>query len=111
MSNPFGTFRIPNRRSASKVDAGDNGCLEEHELAPALQRFGELLDRRLRRGVHTTEDAVRYTFFVALIQALGLQPEDLIPEQDHGNIAGAKIDTCMPAFAKWGYSIESKYHR
>ena len=56
-------------------------------LAPALNLFAELLERRLKRGVFTTEDAVRYTFFIALVQALSLQPEDIVLEHDHGTIA------------------------
>jgi hypothetical protein len=40
--------------------------------------FAELLERRLKRGVFTTEDAVRYTFFIALVQALNLRPEDIV---------------------------------
>ena len=47
-------------------------------LAPAITMFAELLEHRLKRGVFTTEDAVRYTFFIALVQALNLRPEDIV---------------------------------
>lgn len=63
----------------------------DHPLAEAFSRFAELLDRRLALKVSTSEDAVRYTFFYALIGALDLKPEHIILEQDHTFIAGAKI--------------------
>ena len=80
-------------------------------LEPALCLFAELLERRLKRGVFTTEDAVRYTFFIALVQALSLQPEDIVLEHDHGAIARAKIDTWIPSFDGHAYGIEFKYDR
>jgi hypothetical protein len=83
----------------------------EFALAPAFILFADLLERRLKRGVFTTEDAVRYTFFVALIQTLNLQPEEIILEQDHGTIAGARIDTWIPSFDGCAYAIEFKYDR
>jgi hypothetical protein len=80
-------------------------------LAPALNLFAELLRRRLKRGVFTTEDAVRYTFFIALVQALSLQPGDIVLEHDHGTIARARIDTWIPSFDGRAYGIEFKYDR
>ena len=80
-------------------------------LEPALYLLAELLERRLKRGVFTTEDAVRYTFFIALVQALSLQPEDIVLEHDHGAIARAKIDTWIPSFEGHAYGIEFKYDR
>jgi hypothetical protein len=83
----------------------------EIALTPALVLFAELLERRLKRGVFTTEDAMRYTCFIALIQALNLQPEDIVLEQDHGEIARARIDTWIPSFGGCAYAIEFKYDR
>lgn len=83
----------------------------ESALAPAIDLFGELLERRLKLGVYTTEDAVRYTFFAALIQALNLRPEDIVLEHDHGSIARAKVDTWIPFFGGRCYAIEFKYDR
>ncbi len=80
-------------------------------LVPALNLFAELLERRLKRGAFTTEDAVRYTFFAALIEALSLRPEDIVLEHDHGGIARAKIDTWIPSFDGYAYGIEFKYDR
>lgn len=83
----------------------------EFALAPALVLFGELLERRLSLGIFTTEDAVRYTFFIALIQALNLCPEDIVLEHNHGTIARARIDTWIPSFGGRAYGIEFKYDR
>lgn len=82
-----------------------------HAFAPVLVKFTELLARRLGGGVYTTEDAVRYSFFVGLIETLGLNPEDIVLEYDHDKIARAKIDTWIPAFAGRAYAIEFKYDR
>jgi len=83
----------------------------ESALAPAIGLFGELIERRLNLGIYTTEDAVRYTFFAALTQALNLRPEDIVLEQDHGSIARAKIDTWIPSLRGVSYAIEFKYDR
>ena len=83
----------------------------ESALLPALHLFAAFLDRRLKRGAFTTEDAVRYTFFAALIEALNLLPEDIILEQNHGSIARAKIDTWIPSLDGYAYGIEFKYDR
>lgn len=75
-------------------------------LAPALALFVEMLERRLKLGVFTNEDAVRYTFFVALLHAPNLCPEDIVLEHDHSAIARAKIDTWIPFFNGRSYAIE-----
>jgi hypothetical protein len=85
--------------------------VNEPALVPAIDLFGELLERRFKLGVYTSEDAVRYTFFVALIQALDLRPEDIVLEHDHGSIARAKIDAWVPSFGGRSYAIEFKYDR
>lgn len=86
-------------------------AFDGHSLAPALSLFAELLERRLQLRIFTTEDAVRYTFFIALIKALGLKPEDIILEYDHSAIARAKIDTWIPLYAGIAHAIEFKYDR
>jgi hypothetical protein len=80
-------------------------------LQAALERFGELLQIRLEKGVFTTEDAVRYTFFAALLQRGGLNPEDVIPEFRHPAIPGAQIDTWLPSFDGRGLAVEFKDDR
>lgn len=61
--------------------------------------------------VSTSEDAVRYTFFYALSDALNLKPEEIVLEHDHASIARAKIDTWIPDYAGRAYAIEFKYDR
>lgn len=80
-------------------------------LTPAIDLFGELLERRLKLGVYTAEDAVRYTFFASLMQAQDLRPEDIVLEHNHGSIERAKIDTWIPSFGGRSYAIEFKYDR
>ena len=83
----------------------------DHPLHPALETFTNLLDRRLARRVFTTEDSVRYTFFVALLEALKLQPEDVVLEQPHPKIRGAQIDVFIPRLGERAFAIEFKYDR
>lgn len=83
----------------------------DHRLAPAIVRLAELFDRRLQRGVSTTEDDVRFAFFVALIKVLGLEPEDITLGHGHGTITRARVDAGIAAFARRSYAIEFKYDR
>jgi hypothetical protein len=83
----------------------------DHALSPAFDRFAELLGRRLGRGVFTSEDAVRYTFFAGLLEGLNLAPEDIILEHDHSKISKAKIDTFIPRSSGESFAIEFKYDR
>jgi hypothetical protein len=83
----------------------------QHALAPGLIKFAELMGRRLQRGVFTTEDSVRYTFFIAIVEALGIDPADIVLEYPHTKIARAKIDTWIPAFGGRAFAIEFKYDR
>ena len=85
--------------------------LPDSDLTPAFVLFGEMLERRFARRVNTSEDAIRYTFFLALFQALSVQPEDVILEHDHGTIARAKIDTWIPLLNGRSYAVEFKYDR
>lgn len=80
-------------------------------LAPAFGLFAELLDRRFGKGVFTTEDSIRYTFFHALAQGSGVAPEQIVLEKDHGVIARAKLDMWIESFAGRNYAIEFKYDR
>src|SRR5438874_2334410 len=82
------------------------------ELMPkAVADFEQLLRRRLAAHVDTTEDGVRYTFFVALMRC-GISPEQVILESSHPTISGAKIDTVIPGTGAWpDTAIEFKYDR
>jgi len=80
-------------------------------LQSILERFGELLNVRLAKAVFTTEDSIRYTFFAALLEKGGVQPEDVILEYRHPGIAGAQIDTWIPVLGGVGVAVEFKYDR
>jgi hypothetical protein len=107
---------LPNREIASAEGIEIQRChgktiemsQPQHALAPGLIKFAELLDRRLRRGVLRTEDAVRYTFFSGLIETFGISPEDIVIEHPHVKIARAKIDTWIPSFNGRAFAIEFK---
>jgi hypothetical protein len=75
-----------------------------------FQRFGDLLDERFKRGVVTTEDSVRYTFFAALLNA-GILPHEVVLEYPHPAIERAKIDTWLPSYKEGSVAIEFKYDR
>lgn len=75
------------------------------------ERFAELLGRRLTKGVFTTEDSVRYTFFTALLEWERLAPEDIVLEHRHPTIASALIDTWIPQLNGAGFAFEFKYDR
>lgn len=80
-------------------------------LMAVLPAFAEFLDRRLAKGVFTTEDSVRYTFFWALSQTLKLAPEEIILEHPHPRITRAEIDTYIPDLGGRAFAIEFKYDR
>ena len=66
---------------------------------------------RLKKGVYTTEDSVRYTFFGILVRDTNLSLHDIVLEQPHGTIKGAKIDAYFPNFQGNEVIIEFKYDR
>jgi len=80
-------------------------------LDAILRLFADYLDVRLEKGVFTTEDSVRYTFFAALLASTDLRPEDVIQEYPYPTIARARLDTHIPAFAGRGLALEFKYDR
>lgn len=83
----------------------------EHEFSLGITLFSEMLNRRLIRGVPTTEDSVRYTFYSAVCHSLRLSPEEVILEYDHPYIFGARIDTWICSQHDKPYAIEFKYDR
>ncbi len=54
--------------------------------------FAELLDQRLNGDVFTTEDSVRYTFFLALLKNSFCQHTDIVLEMPHPTIPKAEVD-------------------
>src|SRR6266849_5248291 len=81
----------------------------DQALLKALEKFAELLDRRIQHGVPTSERAVLYTFCYALMKELGFRPEEMILEAKHGLIRNAKIDLLIRPFSGTHYAVECKY--
>ena len=97
--------------SGGEASSGSPAGSSISALAPALQAFADLLAKRLGSSVFTTEDAVRYTFFAAVTQTLEIKPEGIVLEHNHSDIAGARIDTWIPAFGGRAYALEFKFDR
>lgn len=79
-------------------------------LTATLNTFGELLGHRFERGVFTTEDSIRYTFFASLLRH-GVECHDVILEHRHPTISRAQVDTWIPGFGSGGLAVEFKYDR
>ena len=75
-----------------------------------LNSFGARIDHRLSAGVVTTEDTIRYYFFLELLAA-GLQPEQMVLERPHPHplLRGKEIDLSVIIPPSW--DLEVKYHR
>jgi hypothetical protein len=82
------------------------------QLTPALERFVELLDERLLRGVSTSETVVCCTFVVALIEVTGLKLHEVVfEERKNSKLGSIKTDISLFNFFGKRCSIEFKYHR
>ncbi|HJV45277.1 MAG TPA: hypothetical protein VJ824_06075, partial [Bacillota bacterium] len=78
----------------------------------AICGFVEALRLRLDKGVFTTEDSVRYTFFTTLMNELNVQPYEVILENLHPSIERIKVDTYIPSTTnRKGLVSEFKYDR
>ncbi|HEQ99462.1 MAG TPA: hypothetical protein ENO22_09010 [candidate division Zixibacteria bacterium] len=86
---------------------GDAHAIPDH----IYERFAELLKVRIEKGVFTTEDSVRYTFFAVLLDKGQFKPEDFVLELPHNRITGAEVDTFISDYEKQQIVIEFKYHR
>jgi hypothetical protein len=82
-------------------------------LGTVFERFADLLDHRLSRGILTTEDSVRYTFFYALTETLKLHPTEVVLEHPHPVLPGSKkIDVLISAAPQRPtIALEFKYDR
>jgi len=79
-------------------------------IEEVLFEFSRLMHVRLSAGSHTTEDSVRYTFFVALLSRTGVRAHEVILEFPHPTISG-EIDTYIPSLGGTPTVIEFKYDR
>ncbi|MFC2031433.1 hypothetical protein ACFLWA_12000, partial [Chloroflexota bacterium] len=74
-----------------------------------LAELVQSLDRRLGRNVLTTEDTVRYYFFLRLVEA-GIKPGTMILERPHPRLERKQIDlTVVHPGGSWDFEL--KYHR
>jgi hypothetical protein len=79
--------------------------------AAIFSAFSNHLQLRLSKGIYTTEDSVRYSFFAAVLANTSLSPADIVLEFPHNTICGAEIDTYIPVFNAGEVIIEFKYDR
>jgi len=63
-------------------------------LASTFKEFQALLGQRLLSGIYTTEDAVRYTFFAALLRQ-AVDPKMVAMEYPHPTTRNARVDTVV----------------
>ncbi len=61
----------------------------------AVNSFSRLLERRIEKGVLTTEDSVRYTFYAALLAEGTIPPDQVVMEYPHPQILSARVDTML----------------
>lgn len=73
--------------------------------------FSAELHTRIEKGVFTTEDSVRYTFFLSLMKHTSLAPYDIVLEFPHNARESAKIDTYIQQYEGFEVVIEFKYNR
>ena len=76
------------------------------------ERFAEFLLRRIESKKHLTEDSVRYSFFLALLQTTGIQQHEIVLELPHPRFPGKEIDTYVAATdGRKELFFEFKFHR
>lgn len=71
--------------------------MENPAIYEILQLFAKLMKERFVKGIFTTEDSVRYTFFYSLTKIGNLSPSDIILEHPHPYIPRAEVDLYVPA--------------
>lgn len=80
-------------------------------LEPVFRNFTQLLHQRQLRGSLNKEDAVRYSFFHALVTTGGIDQADIFLETPHLGLEGFKeIDLMVPPQeSREGLLLEFKY--
>lgn len=74
--------------------------------------FADLIEQRLSSGVFSTEDAVRYTFFHALLKNNFCLHPDIVLELPHPTIPKAEIDLFIcPQEERPAIAVEFKFDR
>ena len=72
--------------------------------------FSSLLRTRFAESVYTTEDSIRYTFFIALLTHTDIKPHEIILEYPHP-VMSAQVDTYIPSLDGKPIVVEFKYDR
>jgi hypothetical protein len=76
-----------------------------------FELFTLYLNKRLEKGIYTTEDSIRYSFFAALIEKETIYPWEIVQEFPHNHIENALVDTFTPKYQEGTAVFEFKYHR
>ncbi len=85
-------------------------------LAPLLpatyKRFASFLQERLSTNQHLTEDSVRYSFFLAVLETTDIKQHEMILELPHPKFPGKEVDTYIASTAdRPELFVEFKFHR
>lgn len=75
-----------------------------------LTRLGEQLDGRLSRHIPTTEDTVRYLFFLELFDA-GVTRDEVVLERPHPDARLKRKEIDLSLLGMRSVDLEVKYHR
>ena len=82
------------------------------DMYKAAKEFGRLLDERLAKKIHTTEDSIRYIFFHSMMNKMKYDPNDIILEYPHPAIHRARIDTFIQKNSRYpATALEFKFHK
>ena len=81
-------------------------------MKTVFSQFADLLDARFRKDIHTSEDAVRYTMFAAMLyQDIPADSLSFEYPHPHPTLKRAKIDTWLQIDGEKPIAIEFKYDR
>jgi hypothetical protein len=81
-------------------------------LPSTYERFTSFLQERMSTKQHLTEDSVRYSFFLALLETTDIKQHELILELPHPKFPGKEIDTYIASTAtRPELFVEFKFHR
>ena len=81
-------------------------------MKTVFSQFADLLDARFRKDMHTSEDAVRYTLFAAMLyQDIPADSLSFEYPHPHPTLERAKIDTWIQVDGEKPIAIEFKYDR
>jgi hypothetical protein len=81
-------------------------------MKPIFEAFARLLEERLTAETFTTEDSVRYTFFLALTENGYCKHTDILLEMPHPSSSKAEVDLFIHAGdSRPSTAFEFKYDR